>query len=592
MIGPILSKLDEKEQKKEWHHISTLGNIEELRRIASDTAGSITLYYREQIQFIDSSQKIQGSNAFNDKVNSVKQIIDVRPESSEEMAVVMVAEYITSWIIHELKFGKDTIVASEPLPQQFWLCVAKSNPMDHGKTTKLTDIIGMPNGQQKIALKSRNLFDKEVLVQVQLRHLIGCVSVVGNNGSIYQYSVPKNSSEKELEDLEVFGYVYVTPFLPNEKALQSIVEGRKLQLAKWDDNGNILTRFEDIVEYAQTYAVQNDEHVHDSLITKETANLVADVIRDRKIFVDCNDFKEELRAARETIELSVDVLREEIQEKTKFYQISIDAAHEQIKQESKVYRETTEKEDELRQEQTREKIHEKLKEIQNHLEQLIESRLHKIEQYMQEKTRQILTIAETAQVQSLEAVAEVVQTVQFSQQLLQKVTQATTSAQNLLQRAEQQQEQFQLAIMNGEALVKETAQTEKELCERAALEMRTKCEYVCGRANEAVQESAANIRASAQAARQSAQSAQDVQKLMKNQLELQRKETDRIIAEAREARQQSGRAVVEGREAQKQAKRAADASVAAGDKMNSIHYRVEKALKQLEKVTKSLTTPV
>jgi hypothetical protein len=310
VLDPVLSKLNQKEQKKEWHNISTLGNIEELRRIASDTAGLVTLYYREQIQCIDSSQKIKGSNVVNDTINSLKHVYDIHPESAEEMAVVMVAEYITAWIIDELKLGKAKIDPTEPLPQQLWLCVARKNPIDQGKMAKLTDSVGLSTGQQKIPLKTKNVLGNEDIVPVQLCYLIGCVSVVGNDGSIYQYSVPQNFSDNDLQDLNIFGYVYVTPFSSDEKALQSIVEGRKLNLAKRDQDGNILTRFEDIIEHAQTYAIHNGQHVSKSLITRETANQVAKVLREQKIFADLNDINEELRKAREIIELSVDVLRE------------------------------------------------------------------------------------------------------------------------------------------------------------------------------------------------------------------------------------------------------------------------------------------
>ena len=134
-----------------------MGNIEELRRIASDTAGLVTLYYREQIQSIDASQKIKGSNVVNDAISSLKHACDVRPESSEEMAVVMVAEYVTTWIIDELKLGRDKLDSSEPPPQQLWLSVARKDPLNQRKTTKLTDSIGISLGQQKISLKIRNV---------------------------------------------------------------------------------------------------------------------------------------------------------------------------------------------------------------------------------------------------------------------------------------------------------------------------------------------------------------------------------------------------------------------------------------------------
>ena len=117
VLGPILSKLDEKQQKKEWHNIAQVGNVEELNRIASETAGLITLYYNEQIQSIDSSQKIKGSNIFNHHLHWLKQIYKVRPESSEEMPVVLVAEYVTAWIIDGLKIGSN-IIPTESIPPQ------------------------------------------------------------------------------------------------------------------------------------------------------------------------------------------------------------------------------------------------------------------------------------------------------------------------------------------------------------------------------------------------------------------------------------------------------------------------------------------
>ena len=301
VLGPVLSKLDKNEQKKEWQNFSTLGNIEELRRIASDTAGLLALYYREQIQSIDSLQTINSN-------------------SCAAMAVVTVAEYVTTWIIDELKLGKQRINPTEPLPHQLWLCVARKDPIKQGKRGRRTQTAAMYTGHQPISLKVKNCFGDYMIVPVQLRYLIGCVSVVSDDGSIYQYSVPADCSDNELTDLELFGYVYVTPFSSDEKAMQSIVEGRQLDLAKRDEQGNVLTRFDDIIEHAQTYAMQQDhEHASKSLITEETANQLADVIREQKIFANSDEVNEEMRKVREAIELNAEILREEIQEKTKFY---------------------------------------------------------------------------------------------------------------------------------------------------------------------------------------------------------------------------------------------------------------------------------
>lgn len=577
MLGPVLSKLNEKEQKKEWHNISTLGNIEELRRIASDTAGLLTLYYREQIQSIDSSQKIKGNNVINDTIHSLKQVCDVRPESSEEMAVVIVAEYVTTWIIDELKLGREKIDPAEPLPQQLWLCVARKDPICQGKAVKLVDSVGISTGQQKITLKLNNFFGEETTIAVQLRYLIGCVSVVGNDGSIYQYSVSQN----ELNDLDIFGYVYVTPFSSDEKALQSIVEGRKLNLAKRDEQGNILTRFEDIIEHAQTYAIQNGQYQSKLLIVQETANQVAGILREQKIFVDANSMQEELRKVQATIELSVDVLREDIQEKTKFYQTSIDATHDQIKRESEENRQTMKIDNEIRYEKAADQLSEKVKEMQKSLEQMVDTRMNNIEHYMQEKSRLISAMAEAAEVQSLKAVAQANQATQINQVLLEQATQAANSVQYLVQWAQRQHEEFQIAIERCQTTTQQAALFQKESSERIISEMRVKIEQDCERARQAAHESA-------QLAQQTVSKTLDLKRILESQLELQTKETKRNIGEAQRARQQAERAIIEVRAAEEHTRRAANSSVAALEKVNNIHRKVERTLEQLERLSKKV----
>ncbi|CAF4694850.1 unnamed protein product, partial [Rotaria magnacalcarata] len=57
------------------------------------------------------------------------------------MAVTMVAEYVTAWIIDALKAGKQEIDTFESLPQQLWLHVAKKNTADQEATAKATDVV-------------------------------------------------------------------------------------------------------------------------------------------------------------------------------------------------------------------------------------------------------------------------------------------------------------------------------------------------------------------------------------------------------------------------------------------------------------------
>ena len=569
VFGPKLSKLNEKEQKKEWHHISTLGNVEELNRIASETAGRLTLYYREQIESIDPSQKIQGNNASSDKTGWLKEVCGVRPQSSPDKAIVMVADYVTAWILDGLKPGKEQIRSTESVSQQLWLHVAKSDPTDQENLKKLADVLGSSGGQQKIPLKSKDTSGASN--NVQIRYLIGCASVVANGACIYQYQLLNNPLDSELKDLEIFGYVYATPFLSDQKAWQLIVDGRKLVSAKSDKRGTILTRFEDIIKYAQTYVNHHDQSEGPSSITKETANKVAEVLRQQKMFPTSNDMQEELGKAQEKIELSVDVLREEIRENVKMYQTSIDAAHEQIVKESEVNRDAMKKDNEVRYDLAWRKVSGQLKDMETSFKQLIEKRMNDIEKHMQEKIQEVLKIAETAQSQSSQAVTQANQATDNSQQATQQAKKSAVSAQNLVQLGEQQHQQFQLGVKTSETIMKQTVASQQEFYERTFSEMRKKLELDVERAREAAQKSAADAKVSAQASRDSMSNTEDIQRMTKNQLEIQKKETEKTIAVAKEARQHSERAVTDAREAEKQAKRAADAATTALAKVNGMH---------------------
>ncbi|CAF0924529.1 unnamed protein product [Adineta ricciae] len=511
ILSPMLSRIHKKEQKKEWENFSTLGNIEELRRIASDTAGLLTLYYREQIQCIDPSQKIKNATASENKASSTKYVYG---ESSGELSVVTVAEYITTWIVEELKLGRDRLVSTEPLPHQLWLCVAKRDPVSPEMSRKLTSGIGSnPIGHKKICLKIKDFFDKEIIVPVRIRYLIGCVSVVGNDGGIYQYPVSADSSDNELKYSNLFGYVYVTPFSSDEKTLQTIVEGRKLCLASRDEHGNILTKFEDIIEHAKAYAIQNKSlDPSKSLITLETAKQVTEVIRAHNIFANLDDVKEELRKTREAIELSVDAFCEEINDKVKVCQTSIDAAHEQIREESEKNRVRMTQDNEMRYERAQERLDNTVKDMEKRLEQLVDTRMRRMEKRTQERAEKILETVEIAKAQCLQAVEN-------SQQLLEQAKQATISVRSLLQQSEQQNEKFQSEIALHKSEMKQIAAVQRDLCEQMMSEMRTIIER--------------DIK-QARLTRQSTLEMRDIQQLIRHQLELHAKEMQNTKANAQQ----------------------------------------------------------
>lgn len=583
VVSSALSKLDGKQQKREWQNMSTFGNIEELRRIASETAGLVTLYYNEQIQSIDPSQKIKGGNIFNDKVNWLNQIYDVRPENSEDMAIVLVAEYVTAWIIDGLKMGTE-IDPTEPISQQLWLHVAKRDPTNEGKGNKTTDVLSVSAGQQKIQVKGMSKSSSNM--PVQIRYLIGCVSVIGNDGGVYQYPVPPNPADVELRNLDIFGYVYTAPFSLDEKALQMIVEGRKLQFAKRDEQGKILTRFEDIIQHAQAFLNSRDQQASKSSITQETAMKVAEVLREKNMFVDAEAVRNELRAAQETIELSVEVLRDELREAKSYYQTSIDAAQEQIKQESETNRTTMKKDNEVRYEQAFKKLNEQFGEMEKRLETSIEKRMNDIEEQLRNAAKKISVIANTAKEQSTKAMTESQQATEISQQAVENSTKAASSAENVSKMAEERNEEFKLSTKNCEDTVRQAALSQKQLFERSILEIRTKTEKDIEKAREAVTKSATDTKESARSAKESESTVKDVQKMMKNEQEAHAAEMKKIIAEAKEIRQQSEKVTIEAKEAQKQAARAADTTAATVEKINAINTKVEKALEQMEKLTK------
>jgi len=265
-------------------NISTFGNIEEVGRIASDTATLVTLYYKEQIQSIDVSTKIKGSNIFNHATSWIKNVlIDVRPEEKEEMPVVLVAEFVTGWIIDALKAGKKKLDPAAPLPQQLWFCVAKKDCADKGKITAVSDILGATAGRQKIPLKLKKSNGEQISTHVQLRYLIGCVAVITSDAKLYQYKYPisQDPSHKDLPGVELYGCVYVKPFLDVGQLWDPIRVGRDLVEIKSSayDVPNMKNKLKDIEQYVTNFQSQ-DYGTRHSAITEEKQ-----LVRLHKLYV-------------------------------------------------------------------------------------------------------------------------------------------------------------------------------------------------------------------------------------------------------------------------------------------------------------------
>jgi hypothetical protein len=589
-VSTVLSKLDERQQKKEYYNISTFGNIEELGRIASDTASLVTLYYKEQIQLIDTSRKISGSNIFNEKCHWIKDVfIDFRPEEKEEMAVVLVAEYITAWIIGTLKGGEKNFVLTDPLPQQLWFCVAKQNCIEQGKMTAFTDIIGATAGRQKIPLKIPKDNGETILTDVQLRYLIGCVSVVTKDNEIYQYDVSKESSNEELTDLKLFGYVYVTPFLNSNQSAEPIITGRNLLLAVRDSNNDILTKLKDIEQYVQNFQDQGDRD-RESAITKETARQVAQVLREEKTFVDPQDVKNMLDQARQDIEISIDVLHEDIQEKTLYYQTSIDATSEKLQNAVVEGQELLKKDNEKHYNNVLKRINEQLTQIEKNLEDQIMERMNTIEKQLKVECNEMRKIVDAAKVDSERALIQANEAVQISKQSAQYSEQAREDVKKLIASTEQRRQEFQIVMDRCETNVKQTINEQKRNCEQTITAIRTKVHQDFERTKTLAEQAVTNAKESAQAAKDSAKSAQETQKDSRKQLDLQKEETHKIISETKEITKQNERSADEAKEASKQAKQAVDASTTALKKLDEMYKKMESALERLEKLSKKLET--
>ena len=247
------------------------------------------------------------------------------------------------------------------------------------------------------------------------------------------------------------------------------------------------------------------------------------------------------------------------------------------------------RDNDARYEQAREEVNQNLKDMEARLTRLIDNRVSAIGKQLQETTERILISAEAAKAQSLQAISEANQATEISQQMVRQASQVTSSTENLVQWAELRGQEFQSAVENCKASIEQRTVAQQEFCERMVLEMRTTLDRDLERARAAVVESAVDAKESAQFAKQSLLNMQDIPRIMKNQLDVHKKEIEKTVAEVKEARQQSETAVAEAREAEKQAKRATTSGATAFEKVNSIHDKVEKALERIEKLTKTLS---
>ena len=420
-LTSVLSRLDEKEQKEEWYNISTMGQIEEVNRIATETAGLMTLYYKEQIQSIESASKIQGMNPYNDQLKWIRDIFtDLPTETAGESAVVIVADYVTAWIIDALKADRKQIKSGKPLSHQLWHLVARKNLLEKQSSNKdkASDVVKVKAGRQKIPLnrKGKRTDGGESSVLVQLSYLIGLVSVVGLKGEVYQCTISESTKGHDFDDLDIFGYVYIVPFSSDESILKSIIMERKMTPAVRNDRSDIITNVDEIKRLVKLFtdAMERTSTSHN---TKEIANQVAQVLHERKTFITGGDVKSELDKARKVLVFDVDALKEDVQKNMKYYRDSLDATHERIQQESEKGRNAIKKDNEERYTQALNKLSQQSNDMQVKLEKMISQRMETIQAEMRSKTDEILTIATTAKDRADETLSQATQAAQASEPL-------------------------------------------------------------------------------------------------------------------------------------------------------------------------------
>ena len=560
---PDLSRLNKQKQAKELLSLTTLGNIQELDRIAADTAGLLTLYYREQLTIVASSQRIRNDIATNGMLKWLKDVfIDTHSGSDEEMSVIILADYITGWILDALKAGKGRIRPYEPISQQLWLCVAKYNPIQTNRNSPGAAPMGDGDGQLKIGIKHAITPTKTVIKQVSIRHLIGCASLVSSTGEIYQFRVSNDNKDSGLQDLSVFGYVYVSPFSDEYEVFQQIVDGRRLTAAKHNKDGNLLTRVQDIIEFARIYQNESDERTNEAGLSMETVEKVAQILRDKKYFLDTDTMFEERQRAQVETQVELDVLREEIKQGLVEYQTLLEAAREQLQDES------NEAQDRLR--RTADKLFQRsvkelnghMKVIAGHLEKKIDERLNQVDQQMKNKSLEIEKIAEDSRNHSNKARQQATEANKTAQRAAEQAVQALADVKTATKHLEEARVDFekkadQCAKDARQAIAQSTTTFEKTIND-----VRQKIEEKAQRTKEAAEQAAAQALESSRLTKESREMTGKAEKTIKEQIDRHKKAEERLLEEVKEIKRQNALLIQEARNAKQEAKRAAEVCAA------------------------------
>lgn len=587
-LTSVLSRLNEKEQKEEWYNISTMGHIEEVNRIATETAGMMTLYYKDQIQSIESDRKIEGMNPYNDQLKWIPAIFtDLPSETAEESAVVIVSEYVTAWIIDALKADRKEIKSDKPLSQQLWYLVARKDLLEKPSSNKVSDVVSLKAGQQKIPLTrtKKQTGGEENLFWVQLRYLIGCVSVVGFKGDVYQCTITESSTGHDFNDLEIFGCVYIAAFSSDENILKSIITKRRLTLAVRNNQSDIVTNVEEIKRLVKLFTAGTDR-TNASHNTKEIANQVAQVLQERKTFVTGGDVKAELEKARKVLVFDVDALKEDVQKNMKYYRDSLDATHERIQQESEKNRNAIKKDNEERYTQAFNKLSQQWNELQMKFEKMINQGMEKIEAEMRSKTHEILSIATAAKDRADETLLQATQAAKASEQSAKASEESMKYAQELLQKTERERQELNSVADQCKLLTRTVITRLEESFQRNIDEMRVQLQQELVETKKMKAELVTDVKESKRAAQEAQTFARDLKKLTNEELEVQKTESKKTISEMQQARKECEQAVQIWKQLEKHVQQALESHTKEMSRLDNKYRATQEELQRLEKLIK------
>jgi len=199
-VGGLVTHLDKQRQQQEISNITTLGNVEELNKAASNAAALTTFYYSAQINAVASTNTPENKKA--------------------EEAVPALGEFLVCCMIKSLQKGD--IVAGMDLGVQMWFAAASQDPL---KPQSLLDrLLGTP-GDVKVTLKADNQ-------KVTLRALIGSVGVIDGNNNLL---VPQSKALAEVVKTKAgfqpyYSVAYLSAFT-SEQQVRVLVTRRGLVAA-------------------------------------------------------------------------------------------------------------------------------------------------------------------------------------------------------------------------------------------------------------------------------------------------------------------------------------------------------------------------